>query len=284
MLQYPMFDPIAISLGPIAIRWYGLAYAVGLLLAWGLGHWAIWRGRGIWADWQNQQDRFDDLVFRGMFAVIVGGRIGYMLFYDAQAWFQHPLLVLQVWQGGMSFHGGLLGLVGWFFWQSWRQSCSVFELSDSIVPLVPLGLMLGRLANFINGELWGRVTDVPWAMVFPWVDGQPRHPSQLYEMLLEGGVLFLCLWWLSGKRRPYGIVTAGFLAGYASMRFVVEFFREPDVGIGFIWADWMTLGQLLTLPMWFAALGIVYWVYGRGRVVAALSACCGMGSRRVTKE
>ena len=266
-----MFDPVALSIGPVSIRWYGLAYATGLFLAWRIGRWAIARGRGVWVDWQGDTARFDDLMFQGMFAIILGGRIGYMMFYNFHAWWHDPLLVFQIWQGGMSFHGGLLGLFGWFCCQSWRQSCSIFQLSDSIVPLVPLGLMLGRFANFINGELYGRVTNVPWAMVFPWVDDQGRHPSQLYEMFLEGGVLFVLLWALSARPRRRGLMTAYFLTGYAVIRFGIEFFREPDVPIGYIWGGWLTMGQLLTMPMLIASAGIFYWVYSRSR--AAHSAC-----------
>jgi phosphatidylglycerol:prolipoprotein diacylglycerol transferase len=205
--------------------------------------------------WTDEQ--VSDLIFYAAIGVIIGGRVGYMLFYNTQQMISQPLSILKIWEGGMSFHGGLLGvmLALWYF--SYKEKKSFFQVTDFVVPLVPLGLAAGRAGNFINGELWGRVTNVPWAMVFPQAGPQPRHPSQLYEFGLEGIVLFIVVWWYAAKPRPAGCVSAIFLMGYAVARLIVECFREPDLQLGFVAFNWLTMGQLLSIPMLIA--GLLFW-------------------------
>ena len=253
MLVHPQFDPIAISLGPFAIRWYGLMYLVGFLAALLLG-----RRRALrdpWRGWSARQ--MDDVLFYAVIGVIIGGRLGYVLFYKFDYYLSHPLEVLYVWQGGMSFHGGFLGVLVAMVWFARKTGKRWLNVTDFIAPLVPPGLAAGRLGNFINAELWGRTADVPWAMVFPSVDGTPRHPSQLYEFALEGVLLFIVLWVFSKSPRPAGAVSALFLLGYGLSRFVVEYSREPDSFLGLL-ALGLTMGQWLSLPM--IALGA--WLLG----------------------
>lgn len=246
MFIYPTIDPVAFSLGPIKVHWYGLMYLIGFLSAWLL---AYYRARKPNSDWTTEQ--ISDLIFYAALGVILGGRLGNMLFYDFHHWLNEPLAVFKVWQGGMSFHGGLLGVMIalWLFSRKTKKNfCAV---ADFVAPLVPLGLAAGRLGNFINGELWGRVAseNLPWAMIFPHVDTLPRHPSMLYELFFEGPILFIILWLYSAKPRPTFAVASVFLVGYGSFRFFIEFFREPDPVTGFIAWDWLTMGQLLSLPM-----------------------------------
>ena len=245
MFAFPDIDPVAIDLQFIQIRWYGIAYAVGIVAAVVLG-----KIRAGHADSYLQSQNVIDLVLYVALGAIIGGRIGYGLFYQPDHYISNPVEILKVWQGGMSFHGGLLGafLGGWIF--SRRFGIPILRVADFSSPLCAVGLFFGRIANFINQELWGRATDVPWAVVFP-ADPQqlPRHPSQLYEATLEGLVLFVVLWVYSAKPRPAGAVTGIFLAGYGLFRFTVEFFREPDAPLGFILFDWVTMGQLLSLPL-----------------------------------
>lgn len=252
MLAFPNIDPVAFSLGPVRVHWYGLMYLLGFILAWALAHWRVKRYK---LNWTSEQ--IGDLIFFSALGVIIGGRLGYMLFYKADELLHQPWSVFRLWEGGMSFHGGLLGVIValWFF--SYKVKKSFWEVGDFIAPLVPLGLAAGRAGNFINGELWGRVTDVPWAMIFPQVDMQLRHPSQLYELGLEGIALFVLLWWYASKPRPAGCVSAVFLMGYAVCRLFVECFREPDVQLGFIAFDWLTMGQLLSVPM--LVFGFLLW-------------------------
>lgn len=243
MMNYPQIDPIAFSLGPLNVHWYGLMYLIGFALAYLLG---CYRAKQPNSGWTNEQ--VGDVIFYTALGGIVGGRLGYMLFYGYHHWMQDPLVILRVWEGGMSFHGGIIGLlIGvWLF--SRRHYRPFWQITDFLAPLVPLGIAAGRIGNFINGELWGRVTDVAWAMRFPHSDGAPRHPSQLYEAALEGVVLFAILWWFSSKQRPEGAVSAVFFLGYGILRFIAEFFREPDLHIGFI-AIGLTMGQVLCIPL-----------------------------------
>ena len=239
---YPTIDPVALSLGPIQIHWYGLMYLLGFSGAWWLG-----RLRADRFGWTAVE--VEDLLFYGAIGVIVGGRLGYSLFYDLPALIDNPLNLFKVWQGGMSFHGGLLGVVVAFGFFARATGKSYFSISDFIVPMVPVGLFFGRIGNFINGELWGKVSDVPWAMIFPNAGPLTRHPSQLYEAMLEGVLLFLILWIYSAKPKPPGAVSGLFLLGYGFFRFVVEFVRVPDQQYGYLLLDWITMGQILSLPM-----------------------------------
>ncbi|SFK03187.1 prolipoprotein diacylglyceryl transferase [Methylophaga sulfidovorans] len=241
-MTYPQIDPIALSIGPLHIHWYGLMYLFGFLFVWLLGLYRVNR-----TDWTRQQ--LEDLLFYGAVGVIIGGRLGYAIFYDLQTNLENPLNLFKIWQGGMSFHGGLLGVLTAFWWFGRKTGKSFFEISDFIAPMVPIGLMFGRIGNFINGELWGKVSDVPWAMVFPGAGPLPRHPSQLYEAALEGVLLFIILWWFSSKPRPKAAVSGLFLLGYGVFRFIIEFVRIPDAQYGYLAFDWLTMGQILCLPM-----------------------------------
>ena len=255
MLTHPHIDPVALHLGPLSIRWYGLMYLVGFVCFLLLGHYRI--RRNPHSGWNTQQ--LDDLLFYGVLGVILGGRLGYVLFYKPMFYFSQPLDIFKIWEGGMAFHGGFLGVLVamWLFGR--KSGKTFFQVTDFIAPLVPLGLAAGRLGNFINGELWGRVTsaDAPWAMVFPLVDQQPRHPSQLYQFALEGLLLFTVLWIYSAKPRRTGQVSAIFLLGYGLCRFVAEFAREPDNFLGLL-ALGFSMGQWLSLPM--IAMGAWMWL------------------------
>ena len=246
MLIHPQFDPVAVSLGPLAVRWYGLMYLAGFIAFLVLG-----RRRAASQPWHGiDLKALDDLLFYGVLGVIVGGRLGQVLFYEPGYYAAHPLEIVAVWKGGMSFHGGFLGvLVAMGLWGR-RHGKTFFQVTDFIAPLVPLGLMAGRIGNFINGELWGRVAaaDFPLAMVFPQVDSLPRHPSPLYQAAGEGLLLFILLWRYSQSQRPRGAVSGMFLLGYGICRFVAEFFREPDAGI-FGHSYVISMGQWLSLPM-----------------------------------
>lgn len=255
-MTYPQIDPVALSLGPLSIHWYGLMYLLAFAFVWLLG-----RFRANRSDWQANQ--FDDLLFYGAIGVIIGGRLGYALFYDLSASLANPLSLLKIWQGGMSFHGGLLGVLVAFWYFGRKTGKGFFEVSDFIAPLVPIGLMLGRIGNFINGELWGRVSDVPWAMVFPGAGPLPRHPSQLYQAALEGLLLFIILWFYSAKPRPRAAVSGLFLLGYGVFRFIVEFVRVPDPQYGYLAFGWLTMGQILCLPMILGGIAIMVWAYRR---------------------
>jgi phosphatidylglycerol:prolipoprotein diacylglycerol transferase len=238
------------------MHWYGLMYLVAFLAAWGL---ATVRARQHPEAWSSQA--VADLIFYAALGVILGGRIGYMLFYNLSALWQHPLTLFKVWQGGMSFHGGFLGVLIALGWFCHTYKKSFFEVTDFVAPLVPLGLGAGRMGNFINGELWGRVTAVPWGMVFPNAGPLPRHPSQLYECFLEGMVLFFVLWFYSAKPRPRLAVSALFLIGYGAFRTFVECFRQPDSPIGFVAFGWLTMGQLLSIPMVILGCFLMWYAY-----------------------
>ncbi|AEV25526.1 MULTISPECIES: prolipoprotein diacylglyceryl transferase [Azospira] len=251
MLIHPQFDPIAVSLGPLAVRWYGLMYLVAFAAFYFLGRQRIRRRPD--GGWSLEQ--LDDLLFWGVLGVVLGGRLGQVLFYEPGYYFANPAEILAVWKGGMSFHGGFLGVLVAMAWWGRKHGKSFFTVTDFIAPLVPLGLAAGRIGNFINGELWGRVADasLPWAMIFPQVDSQPRHPSQLYQAGLEGLCLFVLLWLYSARPRPTGAVSGVFLIGYGAFRFIAEYFREPDAGIfGHSYA--ISMGQWLSLPM--VAIGV----------------------------
>jgi len=253
MLVHPDIDPIAFSIGPLAVRWYGLMYLVGFAAAWWLGVRRIGKGTA-----PITRKQFDDLIFLAVLGVILGGRLGYVLFYKPGYYAAHPLEVFAVWQGGMSFHGGLLGVIVAMVFVARRQGVDFLRLMDFIAPLCPLGIAAGRLGNFINGELYGRVTDVPWGMLFRHGGDAPRHPSQLYQFALEGLALFFLLWWFSSKPRARGQVSALFLVGYGVFRFIAEFGREPDAFLGLL-ALGFTMGQWLSLPMIAAGVALFAW-------------------------
>ena len=243
-----------IELGPFKIHWYGIMYLIGFLSAWWLG---VRRATLQGEPWD--EDQVGDLIFYAAIGVILGGRFGYILFYDLAAYLQNPFDIFKIWQGGMSFHGGLIGVLVALALFARKIGLSFFQVTDFVAPLVPIGLGAGRIGNFINGELWGHETDVAWGMVFTKTDPQllVRHPSQLYEALLEGVVLFLLLWIYSSKPRPVMAVSALFLIGYRLFRSFVELFRVPDAHIGYLAFEWLTMGQLLSLPM--VAIGLLFW-------------------------
>jgi len=253
-MNYPQINPVAIDLGAIKIYWYGLMYLFGFVAAWLLA-----RARATTHGFEKSQ--VEDLLFYGALGVILGGRLGYAVFYDLAANLENPINMLKVWQGGMSFHGGLIGVLVamWLFTR--KSGKSFFEITDFIAPLVPLGLFFGRIGNFINAELWGKVSDVPWAMVFPGGGPLPRHPSQLYQAVLEGLLLFILLWWFSSKPRPRAAVSGLFLLGYGLFRFIVEFVRMPDPQYGYLAFNWLTMGQILCLPMIIAGAIMMLWAY-----------------------
>ncbi len=262
MLIHPQFDPIALQFGPLAIRWYGLMYLIGFGAFFFLGRMRARRDawRGI------NEALIDDLLFFGVLGVILGGRLGYILFYKPVYYLSHPLEIFMVWQGGMAFHGGFLGVLVAMALVARKHQLSWLAVTDFIAPLVPLGLASGRLGNFINGELWGRVApaDLPWSMVFASGGPLPRHPSQLYQFAMEGLLLFALLWFYSSRPRPIGAISGLFLAGYGVFRFVAEFFREPDDFLGLL-AFSLSMGQWLSLPMIVTGIAMLAWSYRRAR-------------------
>ena len=254
MIRFLDIDPIAFKLGPVAVHWYGLAYIAGIALAWLYLNRRARRAMGNW-----RSDQVADLVFYGALGAVLGGRIGYVLFYNAVEFLQAPLTIFAVWQGGMSFHGGILGGIVAFAWYARGHGRRLLAVSDFVVPAVPIGLGLGRIANFVNQELWGAPTTLPWGVVFshPAAGSLARHPSQLYEALLEGLCLFVILHLISTQARAVGTVSAWFLMLYAVFRGAVEFVREPDAHIGYLGWGWVTMGQALSLPMLVAGLAIL---------------------------
>ena len=252
MLVHPNFDPVAIAIGPVKVHWYGLMYLIAFAGGWWLGR---VRARDAWRGWSR--DNVSDVLFWIALGVIVGGRLGYMLFYDLERLLANPLSVFMVWRGGMSFHGGLIGVLLAMWWFARTRGRGFFDVTDFIAPLAPLGIAAGRLGNFVNGRLWGTPSDLPWAMVFhdPGAGDVPRHPSQLYEALLEGVVLFAVLWWFTRRPRPAMAVSGVFLIGYGIARTLVEFVRVPDAHLGYLAFGWVTMGQVLTLPM--IAAGVI---------------------------
>lgn len=278
MLTYPKLNPIAIKLGPVAIHWYGLMYLLGFIGGWVLLQWRINRYKLNW-----DADQLSDLILYIIIGVILGGRFGYVVFYNLPFYLTHPLQSFAIWDGGMAFHGGLLGVIVAIWLYSRRQKRGFFEISDFIVPVVPIGLGAGRIGNFINGELWGKVANLPWAMRLPCDDARfvrycngattgyslPHHPSQLYEFLFEGVVLFTVLWWFSSKPRPRMAVSGLFGLLYGVFRFAIEFVRLPDAQLGYLAFGWLTMGQILSIPMITAGVVLLWLAYRRSRSVPA---------------
>ncbi|MEM9530374.1 MAG: prolipoprotein diacylglyceryl transferase [Pseudomonadota bacterium] len=277
------FDPVFFSLGPLKIHWYGLMYLLGFLAFWMLGN---HRAKQLQYGWTQEQ--VGDFLFYGVLGVVIGGRLGYLLFYDFANVLEDPRRIYQIWNGGMSFHGGFLGILAAIFYYQRKTGKAFHEISDFIIPLIPPGLFFGRVGNFIGGELWGRISDVPWAMVFPaalpdekltareiealyetgQLDHLARHPSQLYEAFLEGIVLFVIVWIYSRRIRPPLAVTGLMIAGYGVFRSIVEWFREPDRDIGFLFGNWLTMGQLLSWPLIIAGVTMLAVAYRRSKVTA----------------
>ncbi|MBN3198814.1 prolipoprotein diacylglyceryl transferase [Pectobacterium brasiliense] len=278
-LAFPQFDPVIVSIGPLALHWYGLMYLVGFVFAMWL---AVRRANKPGSGWTK--DEVENLLYMGFLGVFVGGRLGYVLFYAFPSFLENPLYLFKVWDGGMSFHGGLMGVICVMLWFAHRTKRHFFQVADFIAPLIPFGLGAGRLGNFINGELWGRVTtDTPWAMLFPGSRGEdmalavsnpqwqaifnqygmlPRHPSQLYQMMLEGVALFIILNLFIRKSRPMGSVSGLFLIGYGMFRIITEFFRQPDAQLG-LFGGLFSMGQILSLPMVIAGILMMVWAYRR---------------------
>lgn len=257
MLVYPQIDPVAVHLGPLSIRWYGLMYLIGFAFFILLGRYRIRQN----PDGPVTSSMLDDMLFYGVLGVIVGGRLGHILFYQFGYYLQHPLEIFAVWQGGMSFHGGFLGVITAMAVLARKYRLQWLAVTDFIAPLVPLGLGAGRIGNFINGELWGRPTEVSWGMIFPHVDSIPRHPSQLYEFALEGLAFFVLMWIYSARPRPVGAVSGMFLIGYGIFRSLAEFFREPDDGFMGMMTLGISMGQWLSLPMIVAGILMIVWAY-----------------------
>ncbi len=255
-LQFPVIDPVIFSIGPVALRWYGTMYLIGFIAAMFIANKAADKSNGLWT-----REQVSDLLFYGFLGVILGGRFGYVLFYQFDYFLADPLYLLKIWQGGMSFHGGLLGVIFAIYLFARKTKKKFLQVGDFVAPLVPIGLGMGRLGNFINAELWGRQTDVPWAMVFPTDPLQvPRHPSQLYEFFLEGVVLFAILFIIMRKPRTLGLASGAFLIGYGVFRSFVEFFREPDAHLG-LYFSFISKGQILSIPMILAGIAIIYIGY-----------------------
>ena len=273
MLMYPHIDPVALQLGPVAIHWYGITYlaAFGLFFMLALRRlhhepFASVTGPGAW----SRKD-IEDMLFVGVLGVVIGGRLGYCLFYKPAYYASHPLEIFAVWQGGMSFHGGLLGVIVSQIWYARSRNKPFWQIMDLVAPCVPLGLAAGRVGNFINGELWGRPADpsLPWAMVFPQSGSMvPRHPSQVYQFLLEGLLLFVVLWLYARKERREAQVSAAFLIGYGALRFTAEFFREPDSYLGLLSLG-LSMGQWLCIPMVLAGIALWLWAARRPAGLAA---------------
>ena len=261
MLTHPDFDPVAIALGPFEVHWYGLSYLAGFALFWWIGVQRLKLPHVRAAGWTREE--VSDVLCTGVRRVILGGRAGYVFFYNLDQFLADPVYLIRIWEGGMSFHGGLIGVLLAMGWHARKFQRGWWEVTDFIAVGVPAGLLTGRLGNFINAELWGRPTDMPWGVVFPQVGPEPRHPSQLYEAGLEGLVLLLILVWFARRPRPVMAVSGLFLVGYGLFRSVVEFFRVPDAHIGFLASDWLTMGMLLSLPMWLAGLAILGLAYRR---------------------
>ena len=267
-MHYPEIDPVIVALGPLAVRWYGLAYLAAFAVCWYLGQWRARRS----PDWTREQ--LSDLVFYGALGAVLGGRLGYVLFYGFDALLRDPMILVRIWDGGMSFHGGLLGVVAAMAWFARRRRRSFWRVTDFAAPLVPIGLGFGRLGNFANTELPGRMTDVAWAFIYPckadairainplctgaW-EPFARHPSPLYQAFAEGVVLFALVWWAAARPRPAGFVSGVFLTGYGGLRLLTERFREPDGHLGYLAMDWVTMGDLLSLPMAIVGILVMVW-------------------------
>lgn len=251
----PVINPSIVEWGFFSPKWYGMMYLIGFVAAWFLANRRLAR-----TNWSKEQ--LSDMLFWGFLGVIIGGRVGYVFFYQFGMFLEDPLYLFKIWTGGMSFHGGLLGVLT-ALWLSARKTNSHFlQVGDFIAPLVPIGLGAGRMGNFINAELWGRTSDVPWAIIFPGAGPEPRHPSQLYEFALEGVVLFAMLWWFTSKPRPMGAASGIFLAGYGSFRFIVEYYRQWDSHLE-LYLGVLSRGQLLSIPMIIVGIGLIAWAYSR---------------------
>ncbi|GEM80104.1 prolipoprotein diacylglyceryl transferase [Vibrio superstes] len=254
-ISFPHIDPVLLEIGPVSIRWYGLMYLFGFAFAMWLANRRADQPNSGWT-----REQVSDMLFLGFLGVVVGGRVGYVLFYHFDLFLDNPFYLFQVWTGGMSFHGGLLGVISAMAFYAYRNGRTFFNVADFIAPLIPFGLGVGRIGNFMNDELWGRVTDVPWAVMFPSGGYLPRHPSQLYEAILEGIVLFFILNFFIRKPRPAGAVSGLFLIGYGSFRFIVEYFREPDAHLG-LFGNWISMGQILSTPMILIGAAMMWWAY-----------------------
>ena len=264
MLTYPHIDPVILNIaGPFKIRWYGVMYLIGFFVGWLLALYRAKKSQGKWTP-----EKIGDLLFFIIIGVILGGRIGYMLFYDLFNFIYHPWIIFKIWDGGMSFHGGLLGVLVMTWWWGKRNKKAFLAITDFIAPFVPIGLGAGRLGNFINGELWGRVTTMPWGMVYPKAGPLPRHPSEIYEFLLEGVLLFIILWFYSMKPRPRAAVSGLFLLSYGCARCFCEFFRKPDPQLGYLAFGWLTMGQVLSIPMIILGIGLLWWAYSNTELKA----------------
>jgi phosphatidylglycerol:prolipoprotein diacylglycerol transferase len=253
MIIYPGFNPVAFEIGPVKVHWYGIMYLLGFAGAWWLARRRAARPASTW-----KPSDVDDLIFYCMLGVILGGRIGYVLFYGLTFWQGDPWYPLKIWEGGMSFHGGLLGVVAAMTLFAWRRGRNAADVYDFTAPLPALGLFFGRIGNFINGELWGKVTTVPWGFLYK---GQVRHPSQLYEAALEGLFMFVVLWWFTSRPRPRLAPSGLFMLIYGVSRFIVEFVRVPDEHIGYLAGGWLTEGQVLSVPMIIAGVAMLAWAY-----------------------
>jgi phosphatidylglycerol---prolipoprotein diacylglyceryl transferase len=259
MFVHPNFDPIAVKLGPVAIHWYGLMYLVGFAGVWWLG---TVRARQPHVNWPKE--RVSDLLFYGALGVILGGRLGYTVFYNFSGFLKDPLQLLRIWEGGMSFHGGLLGVLVAFWLFGRHHKLGFVDIGDFATPLIPFGLLTGRIGNFINGELWGKPTDLPWGTVFAHAPtAEPRHPSMLYEAFLEGFVLLAVVWWFARRPRPWMAVSGLFLMLYGVFRVAVEFVRLPDAHIGYLAGGWLTMGMVLTSPMVIVGGAMIVAAYRR---------------------
>ncbi len=256
MIKYPDINPVLLKLGPLKIHWYGIMYLIGFAGGWMLARYRANRSRGLWSP-----EQVADIVFYSIVGVLLGGRLGYVIFYNPGCLFSSPMDIIKIWDGGMSFHGGLLGVIIMLYIYGKKTGKSLFQIGDFIVPVVPIGLGAGRIGNFINGELWGKVSTLPWAVIFPTdPSGMPRQPTQLYEFFLEGIVLFIILWLYSGKPRPRMAVSGLFLLCYGFFRFLVEFVRVPDAQLGYLAWGWVTMGQLLSIPM--IVIGLIWIIRG----------------------
>lgn len=259
MLVHPDFDPVAFSLGPLQVRWYGLMYLLGFISGWLLGRYRARQPGSVWSVAQ-----VDDIVFYIALGVILGGRIGYILFYGFDAFLHNPLILFRIWEGGMSFHGGFLGVLVAMALFARKHHKPFWVTVDFIAPLIAPGILFGRIGNFINGELWGKVTDAPWGMVFRQAgDGLPHHPSQLYEAALEGVALFFIVWLYSAKPRPTMAVSGVFALSYGIFRFLVELVRQPDAHLGYLAFGWLTMGQVLSLPLILVGVVLLSLAYSR---------------------
>ncbi|MBP2236748.1 phosphatidylglycerol:prolipoprotein diacylglycerol transferase [Sinorhizobium kostiense] len=272
ILPFPEIDPVIFTIGPLAVRWYGLAYVAGILLGWFYAR-RILQNPALWRNGTPalSPTQLDDFLLWAAGGIVLGGRIGYILFYDFEAVLLDPIRAVEIWNGGMSFHGGLLGTTLAIVIFARRHAIAVWSLLDIVAAVVPIGLFFGRIANFINGELWGRLSSMPWAIVFPTGGPFARHPSQLYEAALEGILLLAVLAYLVYRRKALqspGLVTGIFVCGYAASRIFVEFFREPDPQIGYLFGGWLTMGMLLSVPMAIAGL----WAIVRARRAAVAAA------------